>query len=168
MHNSHDQILTSYNAVMRGYLNYYSFVHNYSDLVTMIYYALYGSCAKLLAAKFSLRSIGGVRAKFGKQLSSKRFSLYKPKYAATHKFNLTSVNPNIRLLFATISTATLENLACSVCGSTYRVEMHHIRKLADIKKSKKFVDRLIISRRRKQIPLCRVCRMKHHHPSNSK
>ena len=152
---------------MRGYLRYYSFVHNYSDLVSMIYYTLYGSCAKLLAAKFSLRSIGRVRAKFGKQLSSKEISLYKPKYAATHTFN-TSANPNIRLLFANISTATLNNLVCSACGSTYRVEMHHVRKLADIKKSKSFVDRLMISRRRrKQVPLCRVCHMKHHH-SDSK
>jgi len=146
---------------MRGYLNYYSFVHNYSRLVSMIYYTLYGSCAKLLAAKFSLRSTGRVRAKFGKQLSSKKISLYKPKYAARHYFNVTSANPNIKLLFAVVSTATLDNLACSACGSTYRVEMHHVRKLADVRKSKGTFDRLKISTRRKQIPLCRVCHMKH-------
>jgi len=57
----------------------------------MVYYTLYGSCAKLLAAKYSLRTIGKVVAKFGKQLSSGKRLFFKPKYAATHKLNVKSV-----------------------------------------------------------------------------
>lgn len=34
---THKQILILYNSVLRGYLNYYSFVHNYSRLATYLY-----------------------------------------------------------------------------------------------------------------------------------
>nr|YP_010183843.1 hypothetical protein LI437_mgp26 [Coccidioides posadasii]QVG61966.1 hypothetical protein [Coccidioides posadasii] len=65
---SHKQIINLYNSVLRGFLNYYSFVHNYSRLATYLYWVLKGSCAKLLAAKFTLGSVKKVLAKFGEDL----------------------------------------------------------------------------------------------------
>jgi len=50
----HRQIIRQYNAVFRGYLNYYNFVHNFSRLVSILNFILKSSCAKLIAAKFSL------------------------------------------------------------------------------------------------------------------
>jgi hypothetical protein len=50
---------------------------------------------------------------------------------------------------------------CEVCGSTERIEMHHIRKLADLnkqgKREKPLWMKIMIARKRKSIPLCRKC-----------
>lgn len=61
-----------------------------------------------------------------------------------------------------ISKASLENLVCAVCESTYRVEMHHVRYLKDLNPKVSKIDELMIKRRRKQIALCRSCHMRHH------
>jgi group II intron reverse transcriptase/maturase len=51
--------------------------------------------------------------------------------------------------------------ACEACGSTEDVEVHHVRKLADLnspgRKPKPDWVRLMASRRRKTLILCRVC-----------
>ena len=50
---------------------------------------------------------------------------------------------------------------CDVCGSKEHIEMHHIRKLADLNKEgrreKPLWRKIMISRKRKSIPLCRRC-----------
>lgn len=82
---SHKQILLLYNNVQRGYLNYYSFVHNYSRLSTYLYWTLKGSCGKLLAAKFTLGSMQKVMSKFGKDLSHVEDKLVKINRSAEER-----------------------------------------------------------------------------------
>lgn len=60
------------------------------------------------------------------------------------------------------SAANLYKLSCAKCGSTYRVEMHHVRKMAELNPKARWVDKQMAKRNRKQIPLCRDCHMKHH------
>lgn len=67
----HRAILLRYNAVARGYANYYSFVDNYRAVVSMIEYTLLHSCAKTLARKFGLGSRFAVFQRFGKGLTPK-------------------------------------------------------------------------------------------------
>jgi len=67
----HRGILLRYNSVVRGYLNYYSFVDNYHALVGMVKYTLLHSCAKTLARKFNLDSRAAVFSKFGEGLTPK-------------------------------------------------------------------------------------------------
>nr|ATI20532.1 group II intron reverse transcriptase/maturase [Juglanconis juglandina] len=165
----HRQIVHLYNSVLRGYLNYYSFVHNYGKLVSRLTWILKSSCAKLLAAKFSLRTESKVISKFGPQLNAptmdkgkngqKEMSFLKPSYKITLKF-LTSSSPIIKSLYGSKSLATLDGLVCSVCGSEYRVEMHHVRHLKDLNPKLSLVDKLMARRRRKQIALCRNCHMR--------
>jgi len=69
MHLDHPDILYLYNSVIRKYLNYYYFVNNYSYLVSTLIHILKGSCAKLLAAKFSLKTQAKVYKKFGNNLT---------------------------------------------------------------------------------------------------
>jgi hypothetical protein len=52
--------------------------------------------------------------------------------------------------------------SCAVCDSKYRVEMHHIRQMKNLKAIKGTLDYLMAKARRKQIPLCRECHMKFH------
>lgn len=71
MPGTHKQILHQYNAIFRGFSNYYSFVWNKGKLISKLHYFLSLSCAKLLAAKFSLGTMKRVFNKFGKDLTYK-------------------------------------------------------------------------------------------------
>lgn len=55
---------------------------------------------------------------------------------------------------------------CEMCGSTNKIEVHHIRKLADVnkkgKKEKTVWDKIMVSRNRKTLVLCDVCHHKVH------
>jgi len=168
----HARILHLYNSVARGYLNYYSFTHNYNRVVQLTQTIIKSSCAKLLAAKYTLGTQAKVYQKFGKDLSKpdkngKIHSFIRPKYGITIKFlgakNSTNIdNSPIIPLYAQKSLATFENLSCSRCGSTYRVEMHHIRAMKNLNPKISHIDRLMIRANRKQIPLCRSCHMTYH------
>jgi len=120
--------------VINGYLNYYSFVYNYAKFAGWVYKNLRSSCAKLLAAKFNLGSQNKVYLKYGKNLIGKdKVALVKIYYKIQPwNFKVNQIDI-IKALYAEyISAASLYNLSCSLCGSKYRVEMHHIRKLADL------------------------------------
>lgn len=167
----HRQIIYLYNAVLRGYLNYYNFTHNYGSLVSSLLHILKSSCAKLLAAKYTLKTQAKVYQKFGPYLaaptsstkvnSEKEAKFLQPSFKITLKF-LTNTTPIIKALYGSKSIASLYNLSCSICGSDYRVEMHHVRAMKDLNPKLSLIDRLKVRRARKQIALCRECHMKKH------
>lgn len=167
--NHHRSIISLYNAVVRGYLNYYSFVNNYGKLTSRLMFILKSSCCKLLAAKYNLKTMASVYKRFGKNLTApaikqneKPLSFIKPSYKLTLKF-MTKINPDLKAVkIASISQASLEELTCQLCGSGYRVEMHHVRKMKDLNPKISFVDKLMARINRKQIPLCRKCHMQKH------
>lgn len=147
---------------MRGYLNYYNFVHNYGRLVSYLNFTLKQSCAKLLATKFTMGTMAKVFKKFGPLLTGPLGkSLHQPNYKITMKF-LTSQTPVIGAMFQEKSTATLDNLKCKICDSDYRVEMHHIRAMKDLNPKLSYLDRQMVRVNRKRIPLCRKCHMMKH------
>lgn len=168
----HRQIITLYNSVLRGLINYYGFVHNYGRFAGYIYMTLKFSCAKLLAAKYKMKSMKKVFNKFGPDLTihhtnakgkKSTYSFYKPTWKINTNRFLIDVNPIINTTFAeNISLAKLDDLSCTKCGSKYRVELHHIRKMKDLNPRLSLVDRLMVKANRKQIPLCRECHMKLH------
>lgn len=136
---THEQIINRYNAVFKGMLNYYSFAHNYGRFAATLEYILKGSCAKLLAAKYSLKTQLKVMNKYGRDLrdpqSGKGFDKikYNIKITFNTKYNPTGVIP---ALYSYKSVATLEGKSCALCESTERVEMHHIRAMKDLKPNK--------------------------------
>jgi len=171
----HRQIIHLYNSVFRGFINYYSFAHNHHRVVSRIGMILKQSCAKLLAAKFSLGTMSKVFKKFGPQLSTtivkdpkkpKTFSFLKPSHKITLIF-LTNNTPIVKALYGSVSLASLDDLTCSICESDYRVEMHHIRHMKDLNSDLGPIDKLMIRKNRKQIPLCRECHMDYHHRSKT-
>jgi group II intron reverse transcriptase/maturase len=164
LHNDKDTIITLYNAVLRGYLNYYSFVHNRAPLARRLLFTLKGSCAKLLAAKYSMERQSKVFRKFGKDLKGKdKVGFLNPSYKSNYlRFK---VNPSeyIKALYATtISKATMEGLICANCGSEERIEMHRASCATDLNPNLSHIDKLMVARRRKQIPLCRSCHLTKH------
>lgn len=164
MQNDKDAIIVLYNSVYRGIIQYYRFAYNFNELSSKVHYVLKESCAKLLAAKFNLNSQAKVFARFGKNLKGddkhKFVDVVLGINLAAFKSKVNDIN--LKVFAENISKATLENLQCAVCESGYRVEMHHIRMMKDLNPKISFVDRLMAKRRRKQIPLCRECHVKHH------
>lgn len=169
--NSKDVIITLYNSVVRGYLNYYSFVYNYAKMSGWIYMNLKSSCAKLISAKLTLKSQNAVYKLYGKDLKGRdKIGFVKITYKIKPwDFKTTNTKDYIKTLFTDkISTATFDDLVCSLCGSNYRVEMHHIRHMKDLNPKLSKIDALMAARRRKQIPVCRDCHLKIHSSKRDK
>lgn len=89
---SHSDIISYYNSVARGTLNYYSFTDNRSSLGSVIR-TLHMSCARTLALKYKLRYMSKVYKKFGSLLEcpETKAKIYKPTtLKRTRQFNLSS------------------------------------------------------------------------------
>jgi hypothetical protein len=163
-----DQIIHLYNAVYRGILNYYSFTHNINQLHGLLGLTLKSSCAKLLAAKFTLHTRSQVFKKFGSWLDRDgKIGFFHPKVKVDpNNFKVKQANVDIiQSLYAkNKSIANLYDLICARCGSSHRVEMHHVKMMKNLD-TKKWLDAIMAKINRKQIPLCRKCHMEHHHPA---
>lgn len=131
---------------------------------------LKSSCAKLLAAKYTLKSQNRVFKRFGKDLKGReKIGFLRITYKIQPWNFKTKEKDYIKTLFTDrLSIATFDNLLCSLCGSEYRVEMHHIRQLKDLNPKLSKIDALMAARRRKQIPVCRDCHMKIHSSNKQK
>jgi hypothetical protein len=88
-----------------------------------------------------------------------RFMLNKRMFEIAYA-NLRSKPGNIT---HSINLTTLDGLVCSLCKSDYRVEMHHVRHLKDIDPNRSLTDKLMLIKKRKQIPLCHSCHLSLHH-----
>ncbi len=179
------QIIYLANSIIRGYLNYYSFVYNRNRLTGYVYYIIRDSVLRTFAAKMRLKTRAQVIKKYGLNLtiydySSPLIKELNKKLAYKEIIHLVNVSKEYKLnvwnfkiknllfmdipsLFSNnVSLATVLASKCKICGSTYRVEMHHIRELKDIRFKKNTVDYIMSKARRKQILLCRECHMKYH------
>ena len=168
----HADILKYYNSVIRGVYNYYSFVNNTQDLAHVIW-RITESCALTLARKFKLRTMSLAYRKFGKDLGcnielkdgqEKRVSIFLPDNFK--KINITKGVNIDKDPFKTIesiwnSKFTKSKLfqSCILCDSRVDVEMHHVRKIRDLKDRNSKLDfytRQMAAINRKQVPLCRT------------
>lgn len=85
--NSKDQIIALYNSIYRAYINYYSCVHNLGYISSYLHFVLKTSCAKLLAAKFKLKTQSKVYAKYGKDLlGTDKIAFVSPAPAPVYKY----------------------------------------------------------------------------------
>lgn len=153
-----------YNSVLRGYLNYYSFTHNYNKVASSLTHLLRESCARLLAAKFTLRNRARVFKKYGQDLRGKdKAGFLKPDLKLKPWDFNTNAQEYLSTLYAShLSVASLANLTCVKCGTKELVEMHHVRKMSELNPKVSEIDRIMIKARRKQVPLCRNCHLEHH------
>lgn len=162
------EILKQYNAEVRGLYNYYKLANNASVLNNFNYIMKF-SMFKTFGAKYRL-SIGKVRNKyrvgkdFGVPYQTKhgwKTLLYynegfrHVKTVACGKFDAI---PNCH--FRTSPNSLVKRLKackCEWCGAeTVDLEVHHIRKLSNLK-GKAAWERAMIGRRRKTMVLCTTC-----------
>jgi len=162
------EIVATYNAELRGICNYYSLACNFNKLSYFAYLMEY-SCLKTLAAKHksSKKKIiahyqdgqGHWGIPYETKDGMKR--CYFANYADCKKAKSVSDSiSNAEMMYRT-SVTTLEKRlkanVCELCGTTVgNFEIHHIRKVKDLK-GKELWERAMIAKRRKTLVVCEAC-----------
>jgi hypothetical protein len=177
-HDSDYSIVCQYQAEYRGFVQYYQFAANIAWL-SRLHWVMRVSLLKTLANKHR-----STVAKQARRLAAKVVTPYgfraclevqvprEGKAPLVGRFGGLPLRTN---LTASIDDRPLECKrfggtellqrvladACEACGSTVNVEVHHVRKLADLNRrdGRPPPDwvRLMASRRRKTLVLCRIC-----------
>lgn len=96
----HPDIIMSYNGVIRGILNYYSFVDNNKSLGTIVH-GLKISCALTFALKYKLRTAAKVFRRFGPKLKDTPagLALYIPEtFSRTRLFRTDTLRNPVKSL----------------------------------------------------------------------
>ncbi len=170
------EIITTYNAEIRGLCNYYSLAVNYHMLDYFSYLMEY-SCLKTLAHKHKSK-ISKVKKMFkdgrGKwgvpyktKKESKRMYIVKSKdIDRTEVFKKVDEIPK-QGIYLWYSTNTFENKlkekVCELCGSTTEkeYEIHHVNKVKNLKGKKQW-EKIMIAKRRKTLLVCKPCHYEIH------
>lgn len=168
------EILYRYNAEIRGLYNYYALANNCSNLNSFKYIMEY-SMYKTFAWKYrtSVKKLCKKYKKDGAFTISFTDSKGKSKQAVFYNKGFRKRNPDVKSkydnlpngafgLSYTSLTDRLKARKCELCGAAESVEMHHIRKLKDLK-GKALWQKVMIARKRKTIAVCRPCHMKIHY-----
>jgi len=174
LHCSDLETICAYNAEIRGICGYYSIACNFNDLNYFTYMMEY-SCLKTLAHKYKC-SLPKVIKKF--RDSSKKWGIpyetkqgkrkcYIAKLSDCRKVDkcIDEIDKSA-LIYKSSRTLLEQRLAaqkCELCGSTtaLQYEIHHIRKIKDLK-GKEFWEQIMIAKRRKTMVLCKECHFKIH------
>jgi group II intron reverse transcriptase/maturase len=172
-------IVERYGAELRGYVNYYALAHNVGKLYRPKW-TMETSMLKTLANKHK-GTVTHMARKYRTKVVTKDGTLHcfqvkverdEGKKPLTAQFGgfairrrkdaiLIDQRPPVAYTRGTELLKRLQADACELCGSTIRVEVHHIRKLADLKRPgrKEVADwqRIMATRKRKTLITCRVC-----------
>ena len=155
-----DYIIEHFNAVMRGWYNYYQLAENVGRL-NYARYILQYSLAKTIAHK-EHSSVSKVFRKYGKDIT-----FTKPNGRETHFFNqplkqTTTVQQSCTLTDAypvwwprKTQSRLLDN--CAICNSPHQIEMHHVRHIRKQNQPIRGFTFYLAAINRKQIPVCKQC-----------
>ena len=168
------EIVSGYNAELRGICNYYCLASNFYKLNYFSYLMEY-SCLKTLAGKHRC-SIGKIKEKFSDHKGkwcipyetkkgtnylylSKYSDCNKSKDASDTKTSMVQIHKNTRSTFE----SRLKAKVCELCGSTNsnQYEIHHVNKIRNLK-GKESWEIMMISKRRKTMVVCWECHKKIH------
>lgn len=167
------EILTQYNAEIRGLYNYYRLANNASILNTFGY-IMKMSMFKTFAAKYQSK-VSKIRKKYGrKNFGVKYVTKAGEKTVFFYNDGFHKDRTNIRtdevdlipkLYGNTTRTSLMARLKacrCEWCGAeNVELEIHHVRKLKDLQ-GKKAWEKRMIARKRKTMALCKACHAKLH------
>ena len=168
LNNSDYEILAQYKAEVRGFAEYYKLAGNFHQGLGLLYYIAQTSLVKTLASNHKMN----VAKVYQRYLDGddKRLTVVDGKYKSEW-FKLKDVNRsarnkndvdevyNIKPHFSRSEiTERLKAEECEYCGITGGFfEVHHVRKMADIKDGKELWQKLMITRNRKKIVVCIEC-----------
>lgn len=167
------EILSRYNAEIRGLYNYFAVANNCSELHAFKYIMEY-SMYKTFALKYRTTVVRICKSYKRNNVFTVNYKLKGGKDAERHFYNegFKRKNPLIDPYFDNIlnylpdtsSTRLIDRLKaerCEVCGATDKLMMHHVRKLKDLPGKDKW-ELHMIARRRKTVALCGSCHRNRH------
>ena len=171
--NDNLEIISRYNAEIRGFYNYYGLALN-SGIINSLKYVMQYSMLKTFATKYRTNKRTIIeRMRIGKDLGVK-YTNSKGKEQVRLFYNegfrrKKDASVNCDLLPNTIvyngRTSLIERLKagkCEYCGKESAfLHMHHVRKLKDLK-GKEPWEQLMLGRRRKTLAVCVDCHYKIH------
>ena len=169
------EILDTYNAQTRGICNYYGLASNFAKLTYFVYIMEY-SCLKTLARKHKTH-ISKIKQKYhcdkswGIPYETKtgihrmmiiKFSDMKKEPAFGADGDELYLPGHIHYSNVNSLEARLRAKSCELCGKTEgQFEIHHVRRLKDLKGKEQW-EKAMIARRRKTLILCKECHTKVH------
>lgn len=170
------EIFKIYNAEIRGLYNYYRIANN-ACVIGDFYYVMKYSLIKTLAAKHKSSTRKIIKKYGGKNLGVsyntakgiKTIYLYnegfKRNKVEIKNGKVDNIPSQVVVQNATGLLKRLEAKQCEWCGAeNVPLEIHHVKKLKDLKGKAKW-ERVMIGRRRKTMALCKKC---HHDLHNGK
>ena len=169
------EIVTTYDAEIRGLCNFYFLASNYRSLNYFSYLMEY-SCLKTLAWKHRCK-LAKIYDKY--RIGAKRWGIpYETKAGKKvrkpTKFNeidgkrFDDVIPTIITIIAkgrTTIDSRLKAYRCELCGyegKDRKYEVHHVNKVKNLKEKEPW-EVVMIAKRRKTLVVCRDCHQKIHH-----
>ena len=168
------EILSTYNAELRGICNYYGLASNFNKLSYFAYLMEY-SCLKTLAGKHKSTSRKIINQYRDGSSWSIPYQTAKGK-KAHRKFadfmdckdsDSFSDTVDLAIRFAKARTTLESRLSaktCELCGKTdVPLEMHHVNKVKNLK-GKQHWEMVMIAKRRKTLAVCKDCHHKIHNP----
>ncbi|AMK50369.1 group II intron reverse transcriptase/maturase [Clostridium beijerinckii] len=169
------EILSTYNSEIRGLHNYYKLANNATVLQHFAYFMKY-SMYKTYASKYqsSVRKIlrkyqvnNLFQVKYETKKGTKVRTVYNERIVREKRPDTSANVDNIAntLVYRSQTELTQRLLAdkCDWCGKeNSEVEVHHIRKLKDLKGKAKW-EKAMIARKRKTMILCHKCHVNLHY-----
>ena len=162
------EILDKFNSEIRGFYNYYSIANN-STVLNQFYRIMkesmlktfghkYRTTRKHLMKKYRVGKEFGVRFKdkYGKE---KVRLFYHDGFKRKVEAKVACFDNIPRSKYNLARTSLIDRLKarkCEYCGATDNLEMHHVRKLKDLK-GKATWEKHMIARQRKTIAVCFNC-----------
>jgi group II intron reverse transcriptase/maturase len=178
------EIIQTYGLEFQGLVNYYTMAHNVSKRLGDVKYHFQQSLVKTIAAKHKKRT-GWVYRQYCRQSEHQLRAIIievpnpnNPAKPLMAKFGdkpirynpKTIINDNIAQLYHSRNDLITRLLAnqCELCGSSENINVHHVRKLKDVKK--KYQGRsqpptwakFMMSRNRKTVVVCHHCHVNIH------
>jgi RNA-directed DNA polymerase len=165
--NSDYEILAQYNAEVRGFAEYYKLAGNYYKRLGHLHYIAQTSLLKTLANKRKT-SVAKIYQRYTDG-DDKRITVVDGKYRKEW-FKLKDINRKAKTRGVdevynhmhhsrrSEITERLNAEECEYCGKTGGYfEVHHVRKMADIKEGKELWQKVMIARNRKKLVICVEC-----------
>nr|AAD12069.1 reverse transcriptase homolog [Diacronema lutheri]ADW83098.1 hypothetical protein [Diacronema lutheri]QHD45373.1 hypothetical protein [Pavlova sp. NIVA-4/92] len=163
-------IVLRFSSIIRGILNYYSFVNSRSDLWPVV--SLFRkSCALTLADKHKLKTAAAVYKRYGPNLKvqgpvPKDFVIlhYPDTLKTTQTFKLGKRSPTLAFIddLGSLSGSyrslpkTSDQCQFPGCGAKEGLEEHHVNPQANISNKLSAFEKSLIAKKRKTITLCRA------------
>jgi len=170
LNNSDYEILAQYKAEVRGFAEYYKLAGNFYKGLGLLHYIAQTSLVKTLAHKHKI-SVSKVYQRYTDG-EDKRLTVVDGKNTSEW-FKLKDVNRSVRgkndvdgdVEYNSLKhnarseiTERLKAEECEYCGVIGGFfEVHHVRKMADIKDGKELWQKTMIARNRKKIVVCIEC-----------